>query len=482
MKPKNESPVVASPADEAVEQCVLGAFILEPATLSLHLADLRESFFYPDSHRLIFRTLCRMVEEGRKVDILTLCHTLQCNGELEEAGGMYYLVELTRKVASSAHIAEHIEILRKKEERRALTLLGQQILQSCADLTVDEDELAARCEEAFDNLRRHQPWHGQVKSIGEILQEAFTQREERVAAADANGVTGIHTGFADLDRLTGGWLPQELIVIGGQTSHGKTALLNWHLLEAARRGWQCLVYSLEMSSVSLAGRMMVSLTDLDPEHWRYHPFTQEEQEQAARARTELEGEGIHLLDESGYHVAELCAIARQHHLQGKCDILFVDYLQLIPSATTGMTRELQVRDISRRLKALAKQLRIPVVVLAQLNRQMFTRADGMPWLSDLRESGSIEQDADKVLLIYRPSKAKLELDPESGYNARNLLVYKLEKHRNGPCGNVYLSHNDSFSRFETYVPPQEELKRLMAEQRKQEELEKLKRKGYELPF
>ena len=321
------------------------------------------------------------------------------------------------------------------------------------DTLVDGHNLLDRLEGACGHNR-------QLRDMDTLMQATLTEAEGRMQK-NKDGVTGIPTGLAELDKMTGGWQNSDLITIAARPAVGKTAFALHLAKAAAAAGHHTVVYSLEMQAERLGDRWLLSAGEMDPYLWRSGKLSQETWLQARQTAGELARLPICVNDNPDMSMDRVRSSARLLQSKGKCDFIIIDYLQLCDMRTeqTNRNREQEVAQASRKAKLLAKELHIPVILLSQLNRGSENRAYGRLELADLRESGAIEQDSDLVLLLYRPALAHLATDKQSGYPTEGLGVAIIAKHRNGETGNVYFGHNKSMTKIGDYVPPMEWIKK-----------------------
>ena len=397
-----------------LEEAVIGACLIEQEALPLIADKLRPEMFYDDHHQLIFAALMAMYHAGKKIDILTVKEELARRGNLDAIGGPYAIVQLSSKVASSAHIEYRLE------------------------------------GESSHNAH--------IRDMETLMADTMEEAERRIAKS-VNGVTGIPTGLTELDKKTGGLQDNDLIVIAARPSVGKTAFALHLARHAALAGNAVAVYSLEMQGERLGDRWLMAACNINPYRWRNGiPNPQE----VAEARTTASGLAqlpIYVDDSSSVSMDHIRSSARLLKSRKQCDMIIIDYLQLCDMSTkqVNRNREQEVAQATRKAKLLAKELHIPVVLLSQLNRESENRPGGRPELAHLRESGAIEQDADIVILLYRPAMLHIPTDRESGYPTEGLGVAIVAKQRNGETGNVYFGHNQSITKFYDYVPPMEYL-------------------------
>ncbi len=441
-----------SPQAPEIEEAIIGACMIEQEALPLVADKLRPEMFYVERHRLIFSALLAMYQAGTKVDILTVKEELLRRGTLEEAGGAYQVTLLSSRVASSAHIEYHAQIVHEKYLRREM-IVGLNKLLACSldDTLVDAHNLLDRLEGEFGH-------NDCMRDMDTLMADTMKDAERRIIRS-VNGVTGVPTGLTDLDRMTSGWQDGDLVVLAARPSVGKTALALHLARSAAMAGRAVVVYSLEMQGERLADRWLMAASEVNQRHWRTGVPSEQEMSEARAAAAELSRLRIHVDDSTVVSMDHVRSSARLLKSRGECDVIFVDYLQLC-DMTTGQSnrnREQEVAQATRKAKMLAKELNVPVVLLSQLNRLAEGHIDRRPELSQLRESGAIEQDADVVMLLYRPAQARITTDKDSGYPTEGLGVVIVAKQRNGETGNAYFHHNPEMTKIGDYVPPLEYL-------------------------
>lgn len=441
-----------------LEEAVIGACLIEQEALPLIADKLRPEMFYDDHHQLIFAALMAMYHAGKKIDILTVKEELARRGNLDAIGGPYTIVQLSSKVASSAHIEYHAQIIHQKYLAREMVVGFNKLLTSAMDETIDIDDTLIDAHNLLDRLEGESGHNAHIRDMETLMADTMEEAERRIAKS-VNGVTGIPTGLTELDKKTGGLQDNDLIVIAARPSVGKTAFALHLARHAALAGNAVAVYSLEMQGERLGDRWLMAACNINPYRWRNGiPNPQE----VAEARTTASGLAqlpIYVDDSSSVSMDHIRSSARLLKSRKQCDMIIIDYLQLCDMNTgqKNRNREQEVAQATRKAKLLAKELNVPVVLLCQLNRESEGRPGGRPELFHLRESGAIEQDADVVMLLYRPALARLTTDRESGYPTEGLGVVIVAKQRNGETGNAYFSHNPSLTKITDYTPPLEVL-------------------------
>lgn len=430
------------------EQAVLGGLMLDNSTWDQVADRLDESDFYRSDHRLIFRAIRRLSENGKPFDLLTLAEWLEDNNELEDAGGFAYLGILARDTPSAANVRAYGDIVRERAIRRELIRTATEMADSAYDPRGrDSKQLLDDAEKRVFAIAEHglRAQQGFV-SIKDLL--ASTVERIDILFQRDNPITGIPTGWPDFDDKTAGLQRGDLIVIAGRPSMGKTAFA-MNIAEFAAIQVKCpvAVFSMEMPGESLIMRLMSSLGRIDQHKVRTGRLDDDDWPRLTSAVTMLSEARLFIDDSSNLSPNELRARARRLHRQeGQLGLIVVDYLQLMQVPGTNENRATEVSEISRSLKALAKELSVPVLALSQLNRTLEQRGDKRPIMSDLRESGAIEQDADLICFIYRDEV----YNPDSP--DRGVAEIIIGKQRNGPIGTTRLTFLGQYTRFESYAP------------------------------
>lgn len=443
------------PQAPELEAAILGACLIEKQALPLVADLLRPEMFYDNRYQVLYAALKSMYRAGKCIDILTVKEEVVARGELETIGGPYEIVRLSSLVASSAHIEYHAMIVRQKYLQREMMLGFSKLLALASDETIDIADTMVDAHQLLDRLEKEFGRLSHLRGMDQLMDDTLREAEARILKGK-DGVTGIPTGLAELDRMTAGWQNGDLIVGAGRPGTGKTAIALHLARAAAQAGRHVVVYSLEMQGERLGDRWLVSASDgISATRWRSGQVKPAEMEQARQTAAELARLPIRVDDTPDMSLDKVRASARLLQSKGMCDFLIIDYLQLCDMRTDqkNRNREQEVAQASRKAKLLAKELNIPIILLSQLNREPDGRPYQRPELSHLRESGAIEQDADLVFLLYRPALAHLETDRESGYPTENLGVVIIAKHRNGQTGNVYFAHNESLTKICDYTPP-----------------------------
>lgn len=435
------------PHSVEAEQAVLGGLMLENHRLEAVRELLTDRDFYRDDHRQIFRRMCALADEDQPLDVITLSEQLHQHDELERVGGMGYLTELASNTPSAANITAYAHIVRERSTLRQLINVAREISKSGYNpLGLDSDDLLQIAEKRVAELAEQRPKEGGLTELNLLLKSTVQRIDELFRSG--KDLTGISSGLEDLDQRTSGWQPGELIVLAARPSMGKTALaLNFVEAAMFTQERPTLVFSMEMPSSSLVMRMMSSLGRIDQSKIRNGKLAEEDWPKLSAAVSKLKDKPLFIDDTPGLSPTEIRArtrrIAREH---GAPAMIMVDYLQLmqLPEANEGRTQE--ISEISRSLKALAREFDCPVIALSQLNRGVEQRPNKRPMNSDLRESGAIEQDADVILFIYRDEYYN-EDSPDKG-----VAELILGKQRNGEVGTCRAAFIGKFTRFENLAP------------------------------
>ena len=443
--------------DDDLESVILGACLTETTAMVLVGDKLSPEMFYETKFGEIYSALLSMYHSGKAIDLVTVRAELASRGKLEAVGGAYELVRLAGRVASSAHLEYHALILRQMYIRREMIAGLHTLLASAADESVDLSDALADLHRLAGHLESGAVSNNCLRDMERLMQDTLEQMDKRVEN-NRNGITGIPTGLRELDRLTAGWQQGDLNIIAARPSVGKTAFALHLALAAGRAGKHVLVNSLEMQGERLGDRWLCAqAANVDAGHLKTGLLDAGERQQALEAARLLSALPVYVDDNPKMSMDHIRSSALLQKSKGRCDLLIIDYLQLceMKSGQKNRNREQEVAEASRKAKLIAKELDIPVILLCQLNRECEMRADKRPALSDLRESGAIEQDADVVMLLYRPALYGLTSERRSKFPSEGLGMVILAKHRNGETGDVYFGHNPAMTKIGEYVPPTE---------------------------
>lgn len=431
-----------------LEQAVLGAMMLEKNAVTDTIDILKPSSFYDPKHQFIYNAIRELFGSSSPIDLLTVVNKLKQSGELEAAGGAAYISQLTSRVASTAHIEFHARVISEKHIKRELIRMSSEVMRDAYEDTNDVFDVLNKAESelfqiAENNMGKH------VDSMQNVVRLAIEEIEK--ASLIKDGISGIPTGFFALDKLTSGWQRSDMIVIAARPAMGKTAfVLSMARNTAVDHGKAVALFSLEMSSVQLVKRLIASEARLSADKLRKGDLKEHEFQQLHSRITKLATAPIYIDDTPGISVFDLRAKCRRLKMQHNIEIIIIDYLQLMTAGGTkgAGNREQEISTISRSIKEIAKELNVPVIALSQLSRSVEQRGgDKRPVLSDLRESGAIEQDADIVSFIYRPEYYGFLQDEEGNSNA-GIGEIIVAKHRNGALDRVRLRFIGEYARFD----------------------------------
>jgi len=436
-----------------LEEAVLGALMLDREALPMVMDILRPDSFYLEQHQAIYQAIVRLFERSNPVDLLTVTEEMRKAGDLDKVNNGYYLVELSNKVASAANVEYHARILAQKHIQRELIRVSTKTIKDAYEDTTDVFNLLDDAEKGLfaitqNNLSRS------YQSMGSLSAQVLKQLED--LAKKEGGLTGVPTGFTDLDRLTSGWQPSDLIIIAARPGMGKTSLLLAMALNAAKDfGKGVAMFSLEMASTQLVQRLISMESEIEGSKMRNGKLADYEWQQLQTTVERLGNVPIFIDDTPGINIFELRAKCRRLKQQYNIQMVIIDYLQLMSGSVDNKSgnREQEIAGISRALKSMAKELAVPVIALSQLSRAVEVRGGSKrPQLSDLRESGSIEQDADIVGFIYRPEYYQI-LEDENGQSLKGVAEIIIAKHRNGALETVRVKFMDKFAKFSNLDDP-----------------------------
>ena len=432
-----------------LEEAVLGAMLIDEKGVNEIIELLSPEVFYKRSHQLIYESIERLFRESEPIDLLTVSADLKKNKNFEPAGGDFYLISLSQKVSSSAHIEFHSRIILQKYIQRKLITISNEIIQKSYNESTDVMDLLDEAESKLYDVAQ-----GNIKTSTESAQNLVIRAKARIEEiAKQEGLSGVSTGFEKLDKLTSGWQPSDLVIIAARPGMGKTALaLSMARNISVQQKIPVAFFSLEMSSVQLITRLISSETGLTSDKLRTGKLADHEWQQLNIKVSDLESSPLFIDDSPSLTIFELRAKARRLASSHGIKLIIIDYLQLmnIGSSNKAGNREQEISTISRNLKALAKELDIPVIALSQLSRAVETRGGTKrPILSDLRESGAIEQDADIVSFLYRPEYYGItEWDDEMKTPSEGQGEFIVAKHRNGALDSIKLKFIPNLGKFE----------------------------------
>lgn len=439
-----------------VEAAVLGALMVEKDAFTLVCDLLKPESFYEPRHALVYEAIQTLGLEQKPIDMMTVVNQMRLSNTLESAGGAAFVVGLTSNVASAAHVEFHARIVAQKYLARELIAFASEVENASFDESNDVDDILQETEKRLFEISQ-----GNVKKEVSQIDPLITHALERMqmASQQESGLSGLSSGFRELDRYTSGWQNSDLIIIAARPAMGKTAFVLSMALNIAKKNNPIAVFSLEMSNLQLVNRLISNACELGGEKIKSGKLSQLEWNQLLNRLQGLQGLPLYVDDTSSLSIMELRSKARRLVREHGVRMIIIDYLQLMTAGGLKLgSREQEVSTISRSLKQLAKELDIPIVALSQLNRKLEDRGnkDKRPQLSDLRESGAIEQDADIVCFIHRPEYYSHSATDDEGRDIRGKAEFILAKHRSGSVGTVDLRFRNEYVRFENWEPAPDE--------------------------
>jgi replicative DNA helicase len=427
------------PHNLEAEQAVLGAILIEPSVLLTVNERIKPEDFYRQGHQKLFQAMNELAQKGQPVDIVTLTAVLEDQKWLEEVGGVAYLTELAGTVPTAANVDYYAQIVEKKAILRRIIRTATQIAALGYNSGDDVSSIIDEAERRILDISQRRMRGGFVQ-IGEILMDSFEQIEAMYN--NKKGLKGIPSGFVDLDRMTSGFQRSDLIILAARPSMGKTAFaLNLAQNVALRAGKTVAIFNLEMSAQQLVMRILSAEANIDAQAFRTGSLKEEDWEKLTMAIGALSDAPIYIDDTPGVTVFDIRSKLRRLHAEREIGLVLIDYLQLISGRNSGESRQQEISEISRSLKLMAREFDVPVIALSQLSRAVEQSQDKRPMLSDLRESGSIEQDADIVAFLYRDDYYNEESEK------KNIAELIIGKQRNGPVGKVELLFLKNYNKF-----------------------------------
>ena len=436
------------PQAKELEEVVLGAMMMEKSAVNAVIDVLQPESFYVEAHGEVFRAIQTLFNKSEPIDLLTVTEQLRSDGKLDMLGGSHRVAELTTRVASSANVEFHARIIAQKHIQRELIRVSNTIIEKAYDETSDVFDLLDEAESklfevAEGNIRKS------YESMGAVMKQALEDIE--AARNNEDGVSGVPSGFHDLDKLTGGWQRSDMIVLAARPGMGKTAfVLSMARNMAVDHQIPVAVFSLEMSAVQLVQRLISSETEINSDKFRKGNLEEHEYQQLYTRVGKLSDAPLFIDDTPGLNIFELRAKCRRLKAQHGIDLVVIDYLQLMSAGSDKGNREQEISSISRSIKSSAKELDVPIIALSQLSRNVETRGgDKRPLLSDLRESGAIEQDADIVAFIYRAEYYGITEHPD-GIDTAGLGELILAKHRHGALDTIKMKFVQRLAKFTNY--------------------------------
>jgi len=440
-------PLVKLPFSSEAEQSVLGSILLDNTAFDKIVDTLEMQDFYHDNHRLIFRAARELAKNDKPIDTVTMADSLKSRKELEEAGGEVYLFELSKNTPSASNIVAYADIVKEKSIKRKIAITADEILKNIISDEQTVEEALETAEKNIFDLGDNKLKPIKPKLLVDAVREALADIELMSERNEA--ITGVASGFRDLDAITSGFQPADLVIIAGRPSMGKTALamnIAERVAITSDKKSAVLIFSLEMPTKSITTRMLASVAGIDHHRLRTAQLNTEDWGRILTAQAMMENGRIIIDDTPTLTPLELKSRVRRTIREfGQIDLIIVDYLQFMHSPKKSDNRVLEISDISRSLKAIAKEFNVPIIALSQLSRNVENRIDKRPVLSDLRDSGAIEQDADLVAFVYRDEM----YNKESADKGTAELI--IAKHRNGPTGTIKLRFINVLAKFEDYI-------------------------------
>lgn len=468
------------PRDTETEEVVLGACMLEKDAYMKICDILVPESFYDPVNKKIFEAITTLGQNQKPIDMITVTEQLRRDGTLEEIGGAVHIAELTARVYSSANLEYHASIVAQKYIARRLITFAAEVETKAYDESNDIEEILQDTESKLFDISQNQ-LKREVTQIDPVINQALEQIQN--AANNESGLSGLKTGYRDLDKMTSGWQNSDLIIIAARPAMGKTAfVLSMAKNMAVDYNVPIAIFTLEMSNVQLIKRLISNVASLEGEKIKSGRLSHEEEDRLNSRIRNIYGAPLYLDETPGLSISELRTKARRLVSDKGVQMIMIDYLQLMNA--NGMklgSREQEVSTISRSLKALAKELNIPIIALSQLNRSTESREDKRPVLSDLRESGAIEQDADIVCFIHRPEYYTRATQDGEGNNIKGLAYLIVAKHRSGGVGDVKLHFVSKFAKFENWEEGYEVMQETLAENTMKIQSRMNEETSYEIP-
>ena len=435
-----DTPIMRSlPQSLEAEQSVIGAMIIDKSAISKALEKLKDEDFYRDGHKVIFKAIREMFSKDMAVDLVTLLEYLKSTDNLDKAGGVTYISEVSSSVITTANLEAYIKIVEDKSTLRKLIKSATQIIEESYNKQDKVEDVIDIAQKKIFDLAEKQG-SNEYESLANVLERGFLEIERLFN--NKGSITGVGSGIRDLDAKTSGFQKGDMVLIAARPSMGKTTFsLNIAENAALREGKSVVIFSLEMSKEQLAYKLLCSEANVDMLKLRTGNLDDDDWERIARATGPLSKAKIYIDDTAGLSVMEMRSKCRKIKMEHGIDMILIDYLQLMSGSAGSESRQQEVSEISRSIKALAKEMECPVIALSQLSRAPEQSADHRPMLSDLRESGSIEQDADVVMFLYRDEYYNKETEE------KNIGECIIAKQRNGPVGTVKMAWIGAHSKF-----------------------------------
>lgn len=434
-----DAPLRSMPHNIEAEQSVMGSMLIDKTSIAQSMEVLKPDDFYKDAHKVIFQSILELYQKDVAVDIITLTENLKSKSKLEDAGGITYISELGGSVISTANLQSYIKIVKDKATLRELIRSCTKVIEESYKSQDDVPGVVDLAEKAIFDLSSDRNT-SDFEPMNSVLERGFLQIEK--IFNNKGETTGVISGFRELDAKTSGFQKGDMVLIAARPSMGKTTFaLNIAEYAALREGKKVAIFSLEMSKEQLAYKLLCSQAHVDMLNLRTGNLSDKDWESIARASGPLAAANIFIDDTAGISIMEMRSKCRRLKIEHGIDIIIVDYLQLMSGGRSSESRQQEVSEISRSIKGLAKEMECPIIALSQLSRAPEARTDHRPMLSDLRESGSIEQDADIVMFLYRDEYYDKETED------KNVAECIISKQRNGPTGTIKLAWLGQFSKF-----------------------------------
>lgn len=433
------------PNNLETEKAVIGALLVESDAISEVISILKPETFYDESLGMIYSVIAGLYSENIKPDMITVTKSLMKSGDLDKVGGPFALSMLSGYIASATNIVEHAQYLHQLWLARSLAVVGMEIAAKAVDPTVDIDDTITGAIKSVEGIAENTDYNSRMSDISFVAKQCIDSYQMRKEKAKNGQDIGITTGLSKLDQVTGGWKPGQLIILAARPGMGKTALLLHFAKSAAMKGTPIAIFSLEMGGISLTDRLILSECNIDSDRYKFGQLSGEEESMLCNAVDNISFMPISVEDTPNISIQQIKVRARNLQRKGKCGFILIDYLQLIDmrSSNKSYNREQEVSQCSRAAKVMAKELGVPVVLLSQLSRKSEERSDKMPLLSDLRESGAIEQDADIVMFIHRPEYYNKTAE-------KGLGEIRIAKQRDGATGDIRFWYNHNLTKIADY--------------------------------
>jgi len=429
------------------EEAVISAVIAESTAFAFISSILRPEMFYKDQYALIYRAVEALYDKAERIDAISIAEQLRRTGNLDAVGGAFALTELMLKVGSASHIETHALLVQQEYYRRRVYETANKIVNLSSDPTNDIADVIDKAQANIDSIMADAYRKDDNIALSASAYSAFQSYFERERASKQGLTTGIETGVPLLNKLSRGWQNGNLVIIAARPAMGKTSVALHMAKSAASKGFRPVIFSLEMSHTELSNKLILSESDIDPTRFKNGGLSQSEINNMEKGAGIVCSLSMTISDKSDITVRQIKNTAKLLKKQDKCDVVFIDYLQLIncKSDNRNYNRENEVSQTSRALKIMAKELEIPVIVLSQLSRNCEERAKKRPLLSDLRESGAIEQDADVVMFLFRPEYYNIRTYEDK--DTKGMLIIDIAKGRNLPTCEIEFAYNEQFTKF-----------------------------------